>query len=198
MRSNILLQHKTFIFLIVSVVALLVLAVFLFPSFYNKDTVAQVPNSSSPDLSCVSRAEEKIVRGNSLAGVIEPGATVTLLFGYYDCNPVKLGDVVAYSYSGNSEPLVKIVKGVSGDAFGVKQDDGVWRLLINGELVKNAQGELYNLDERAFLLLSLYVVDYNGKIPVDTFLLLGNLPNGSVDSTHFGLVDKTDIVAKVE
>jgi len=39
---------------------------------------------------------------------------------------------------------------------------------------------------------------YKGVIPENTYLLLGNRVSGSVDSTTFGLVDKSGIVAKVE
>jgi len=47
-------------------------------------------------------------------------------------------------------------------------------------------------------MLSLYERDYKGVIPENAYLLLGNRASGSVDSTTFGLVDKSGIVAKVE
>jgi type IV secretory pathway protease TraF len=47
-------------------------------------------------------------------------------------------------------------------------------------------------------MLSLYEKDYKGVIPENAYLLLGNLIFGSLDSTHFGLIDKSGIVAKVE
>jgi type IV secretory pathway protease TraF len=47
-------------------------------------------------------------------------------------------------------------------------------------------------------MLSLYEKDYKGVIPKNAYLLLGNRISGSVDSTTFGLVEKSDIIAKVE
>jgi hypothetical protein len=34
-------------------------------------------------------------------------------------------------------------------------------------------------------------------IPKDAYLILGNLPNGTIDSSAFGLVAKTDILGRV-
>jgi type IV secretory pathway protease TraF len=53
------------------------------------------------------------------------------------------------------------------------------------------------LDERGYRVLSLYEKDYKGIIPEDAYLILGNLPQGSLDSSHFGLVGKKDILGKV-
>jgi hypothetical protein len=53
------------------------------------------------------------------------------------------------------------------------------------------------LDDQGYRLLSLYEKDYKGIIPEDAYLILGNLPQGSLDSSHFGLVGKKDILGKV-
>jgi type IV secretory pathway protease TraF len=47
-------------------------------------------------------------------------------------------------------------------------------------------------------MLSLYEKDYKGIIPQNTYLILGDQPSGSVDSSVFGLVDKSDILGKAE
>jgi type IV secretory pathway protease TraF len=47
-------------------------------------------------------------------------------------------------------------------------------------------------------MLSLYERDYKGIIPENAYLLLGNNISNSIDSTVFGLVDKSGIIAKVE
>ena len=45
-------------------------------------------------------------------------------------------------------------------------------------------------------MLSLYEDDYKNSIPQNTYLILGNLVEGSLDATRFGFVDKGDILGK--
>jgi type IV secretory pathway protease TraF len=47
-------------------------------------------------------------------------------------------------------------------------------------------------------MLSLYEDDCSEGIPQNTYLILGNLTSGSLDSSRFGLIDKSDILGKVE
>lgn len=158
---------------------------------------------------CITGVGDRTVRGASLSGLIEPDSIVKILFGYYDCNEIKRGDIVAYNYAGDANPIIKIVKGIPGDKFYLKEAEGVpirdktsngvnWNILINGETLKNSQSELYLLGEGGYRMLSLYERDYKGVIPADTYLILGNLASGSLDSTHFGLIGKRDILGKVK
>ena len=144
------------------------------------------------NLECVSRAEEKIVRGESLAGLIEPNETVKIFFGYYDCNEIKKGDIVAYNYTGNPVPIIKVVKGIPGDKFYFQEVEDGWYILINEEILKNSYGQSYILDKGGYRMLSLYKEDYKGIIPKNTYLIMGNLVTGASDSTRFGLVHKDD------
>lgn len=148
---------------------------------------------------CVTKIEDRLVRGNSLSGLIEPGQTVKILFGFYDCNEIEREDIVAYNYAGNSEPIIKIVKGISGDKFQLElAESGDRHILINGEILKNSQNQPYVLNEKGYRMLSLYEKDYKGIIPQNAYLILGNLSNGSLDSSRFGLIDKSDILGKVK
>ncbi len=174
-----------------------------------------IPNSSLPSVSsqnnkvivndvqtvlkpCISKTEERIVRGNSLTGLIEPGQTVKILLKFYDCNEVKRGDVITYSYAGDKNPLIKIIKGVSGDKFELQKTENDWHILINGEIVRNSQNQPYVFGNGGYKMLSLYERDYKGVIPENAYLILGNLASGSLDSTYFGLIDKSDILGKVD
>jgi signal peptidase I len=139
---------------------------------------------------CSIKIEEKIVRGNSLEPLIKNGETIEVLFGYYDCHSIQRNDIVLYSYSGNKNPIIKIIKGIPGDKFSLKKTNNGWYILINGEILKNSQNQPYIFDEQGYKILSLYEKDYKGIIPEDAYLILGNLPQGSVDSSHFGLVGK--------
>lgn len=143
------------------------------------------------------KVEERTVRGNSLTGLINEGTTVKIVFDYYKSNEVARGDVVAYAFSGNKDPIIKIVRGIPGDKFDVVNDGIKWRLQINGAIVKNSAGEPYSLDDRACRMLALYITDYKGVIPANAFLILGNLVEGTTDSTRFGLVDRGDFIGKV-
>ena len=147
---------------------------------------------------CVINVEEKTVHGTSLSGLIEPGSTVKILFGYYNCNEIRRGDIVVYNYSGNPNPIIKIVKGIPGDLFHLQKTESGYNILINGEIVKNSQSEPYLLGESGYRMLSLYENDYKDVIPANAYLLLGNIASGSLDSTHFGLIGKDDITGKVE
>lgn len=190
------------------------------PAVWENNDVVFAPSltegseKSADKYNCVSKTEERIVRGDSLSGLIESGAIVKILFGYYGCNEIKREDVVVYGYAGNKDPLIKIVKGISGDKFHLEkipstgsrlhQDfDGQagqagWNILINDEILKNSKGEEYFLSEQGHRMLSLYENDYRGIIPANAYLLLGNVASGSLDASRFGLVDKSDILGKAE
>ncbi len=153
---------------------------------------------AEPEWGCNIRQEERIVRGNSLEGLIESGKTIRVLFGYYDCHEIEREDMVLYSYAGNEEPLLKIIKGIGGDSLELTEAENGWNILINGEVLQNSKGEPYFLDERRHRMLSLYESDYYGLIPEDAYLIMGNLATGSTDSTRYGLIHIADILGKAE
>lgn len=156
-------------------------------------------NKNSFDLSCVSEETEQIVRGQSLSGLIEEGQAVKLLKGFYNCNPLRRGDVVAYNYSGQPEPIIKIAQGLPGDTFSLaKNKRGNYNIIINNQAAKNATGQTYELPAGRQRMLELYANDYQGVIPADAYLILGNQTEGSLDSTRFGLAGKEEIIGKIE
>lgn len=147
---------------------------------------------------CQIKAEERIVRGNSLSPVINSGDTVKILFNYYDCYPIERDDIIIYNYAGNENPLIKIVKAMPGDSYELEEtDSGEWHILINGQILKNSEDKQYLISDSRYKMLSLYEDDYQNGISQNTYLLLGNLASGSQDSTRFGFVDKSDILGKV-
>jgi signal peptidase I len=154
-------------------------------------------SSQTTDSSDCFKEEERIVRGSSMVPLVNPGDTIKILVGYYDCHPVERGDIVAYRYYGNKNPVIKMVKGIPGDEFHIEKNDGEALIHINGEPVKNSENIPYRLNAKACKMLSLYEQDYNGTIPESTYLLLGNQADNSVDSRRFGLIDKRDIIGKV-
>lgn len=158
-------------------------------------------NSEEPRINysdCITKTELLEVRGGSLAPLINQGEIIKLLHKYYNCRPLKREDIIAYNYAGNNAPLIKIVKGIEGDKFQLKKSvTGCWNILINDKILKNSQKMPYCINEQGYRMLSLYEKDYSGFIPKDAYLILGNQPDGSLDSTRFGLVSRKDLLGKV-
>ncbi|MBU2579247.1 signal peptidase I [Patescibacteria group bacterium] len=142
--------------------------------------------------------EIKIVRGNSLEPLVLAGAEIKVLPDYYKYQEIKRDDLALYHYAGNDVPLLKIVKAIPQDTFKLvaKDNNNNYNLFINDKIATNSQGLAYVFNEKQFKMLSLYKRDYNGIIPQNTYLLLGDQVNGSFDSSAFGLVDKSDILGK--
>lgn len=147
---------------------------------------------------CPIEIKEEIVSGNSLHGLIENGSTVRIYYGFYKCNEVERGDLVIYNYAGNKNPLIKIAKGMPDDNFHLEQNDNIWHIKINNQILKNSENIPYALDSRAHRMLSLYENEYKGIMPQNTYLIMGNLVGGSTDSSRFGLISKNDILGKAE
>lgn len=140
--------------------------------------------------SAQANCEEIIIRvhGNSLAPLAKDGAEIDGVRG--DCGAPKHGDFVLVDSPRNPNlPLIKIVFGVPGDKFRLKETEGGHNLIINGTLAKNSEGKPYLFAGKRKDMLSLY----EGPIPANTYLILGNDPSGSTDSTRIGLVDKSAI-----
>ncbi len=146
---------------------------------------------------CLIEKKSYTVNGSSMKGVVEDGVVVEVLVNYYQCNTILKNDIVLYNYAGNENPLIKIVKGVPGDTLALSKNNATYHILINGKVLKNTENNSYELDSRAYRMLSLYVSDYQGLVPADTYLIMGNLVSGSTDSSKFGLISKKDIIGKV-
>ena len=166
--------------------------------FLQKSSV-DIQKKQEEEQTCAIEKKLYTVRGVSMSPVIHQEEDITMYEGYYDCNPVEHGDIVAYQYAGNKNPIIKFVKAIPGDAFTLrrKDDNAVWNIVINGAIVKNSEGKEYEIDEREQKMLSLYITDYKGHIPEGAYLLLGNTYTGSMDSTEFGFASGKNIMGKV-
>ena len=166
------------------------------PQISSRDQTVNTMDLKSQD--CSIKIEEMTVRGSSLDPLIKPEQTIKALFGYYNCHEIERGDVVLFDYAGNKNSIIKIVKGISGDKFELRETEGGWNIIVNNKIVKNSEGKPYLISGNRYKMLALYERDYKGMIPENAYLLLSNQISGSVDSTRFGLVDKSGIIAKVE
>ena len=157
-------------------------------------------NEISGDTSCVDKIERRKIDGDSLSGLAEDGSIVAVLYGFYECNPVQRGDMLVYVSRGSADPLIKLAKGIPGDTFGVFREDVIgtrsWRLYVNDSVLANSIGQVYRLNAEGSSMISIYARNYGNIIPDNTYLILGNVAIGSLDSTAFGLIDRSDIVGK--
>ncbi len=144
---------------------------------------------------CPIKEQEELVSGSSLSGFIEHGQTVVAEYGYYACNPVASGDVVLYNHPGVEVPIIKIVKAVPGDQWRVVKVAGGTELIVNESVAKNSLGQPYVFTKAT--VLSLYEKDSGGIMPADSFIILGNQPGGTLDSTRFGFAHQNQLVARV-
>jgi signal peptidase I len=173
--------------------ALAILEFFLLYKYFFKKNIKLEENQKS----CEVISETKYIRGISMEPILKPEQEITALMGYYDCHPIERNDVVLVNYAGDDNPLIKFVRAVPGDKFHVQKNGETWQIVVNGEILKNSEGIEYNLDEKKAQMIAMYEKDKSGMIPEDTYLILGNMPAGSMDSTQFGLVGNVGIVAKV-
>ncbi len=146
---------------------------------------------------CNYSLETKTVRGASMKGVFSPGTEIKIAKGFYNCHSIERGNVIIYNFSGNENPIVKSIKAIPGDNFNLKEQEGGCVIEVNENILKNSTRESYLLGVKEYQILSLYEKDYQGKILPETYLILGDVASGSVDSTHFGLVSKKRILGKV-
>jgi len=154
-------------------------------------------NKVKTQTSCPVQEEIRTVRGNSLEPLVPSGSDIKALFGYYNCHEIKRNDLVLYHYGGDKVPLLKIAKGLPQDSFHlIKNENEDYNLLLNGKITTNSRGIPYVFSGNKYRMLSLYEHDYQGIIPQNAYLLLGDLASGSVDAGVFGLVDKSDIIGK--
>lgn len=144
-------------------------------------------------------ASEKTVQGHSMEPLFYDGDTIRSLLGYYDCHEIKRGDIVLADYGGASFGIIlKTVKGLPGDTFTLSSDGLGWHILVNGEVLTTATGVKYSLPDYVATILKSYENQSAGIVPAGNYLLFGEIPEGSFDSTRAGFFPHESIIAKVE
>ena len=144
------------------------------------------------NLSCVE-ARDFIIRGTSLEPLVKDGAMVKGLLGYYQCNPLKRGDLVIFRFKTRKELFVKKLVGLPGDRI---EFEGNY-LRLNGRILKNSEGEPYLFSERSKKILKAPLE--GERIPEGKFLVLSEkvFPT-DFDSRQFGYLEKEHILGKVK
>ena len=132
--------------------------------------------------------------GESLGSVARSGDALLLLEGYYGCNRVQRGDLVALRWAGRAAPLAKVAHGLPGDVLSLHLGPGGWELRVNGAPARTSQGEPYFIDERSRRVLAQYAQREGGRIPEGGYLLLGDRATLTTDARAFGLVAREDLL----
>lgn len=141
--------------------------------------------------------EEVEVRGNSMSPLLRDGDSVRVYYGFYDTHEVERGDLAVCRFSFRRDPLIKIVHAVPGDRFALEErPDGTALLLVNGAVLENSAGRPYEFTGRRKRMLAIYARDYKGVLPQDSYLLLGDAVEGSLDSGRFGLAAREALAGK--
>ena len=138
---------------------------------------------------CLVTNENVKVHGTSMEPMIKDGRELKFMRKYYECNEPQRNDIVLYNYAGSKDPLIKRVVGIPGDTFSYVDN----KIIINGVEMTNSEGKPYVVESQR---LTLYTTSYP-TIPENAYLILGDNPTGSTDSSVFGLVSKNDILGKV-
>lgn len=135
------------------------------------------------------------VEGNSMSPMIQDGETIVFVNKYYRCskNSPKIGDLISYKYGGNKHPLIKKIVATPKDRVEIKNN----KLFINNIEVKNSREKPYVFSTQEIDMLQLYISE-NNTIPPNSYFILGDNTENSLDSRKFGAISLDDFLGKFE
>ena len=131
-----------------------------------------------------------IVNGDSMFPLLEDQQEIILIKNYYDCYDPQAGDLVAYDYAGNDNPIIKLIKATDQDKLEIKNN----KLFINNQVMTNSVDQEYNFNNQEIKVLNLYIE--NNHLPTAAYLIFGDNVSSSNDSRVFGAVGLADILGK--
>lgn len=165
----------------------------LFSTYYFQEEIDEMG-----ELSCVQEQKMFQMGDAYLAGLIEKGDTLKSFIGYYNCNPVQMGDLVYFRISPPIAPVVRIVYGLPGDQFELIRGSSAdqWNIKINGDLIMSGE-QPYFINSRHTPPLRTYQLARNGKLKNGEYIILSNIPPGISDSSNLGLIKKSALEGRV-
>ena len=133
------------------------------------------------------------VRGQSLGESVPNGTTVSV--SAPSCEGIKHGALVVFNTTADQKaPVIKRAVAIPGDTFSVSDDGSI---TVGGAQATTADGSLYRLSSHGIAMIRLYENDYHGIIPSGSYLLLGDIPQGALDSSRLGLISASMITGVV-
>lgn len=130
--------------------------------------------------------------GNSLAGLIDPGAPLRV-FPVECLDRLHREDLVVAKHVEHPVPLVKRLMGLAGDTLSL---DEKGRLHINGEVATTTKGTAYRFEGERRELLTSAIAEAGEVVPEERYLLLGNTPGGTADSSRYGFAPREAIIGR--
>ena len=118
--------------------------------------------------------------GRSMAPYLWDGESLAL-----ECRPPQRGELAVF-HSGSGQALIKWVVAVPGDLLAMEDD----RLIVNGIIVATAEGIPYRF--RGIRAVTLSALE--GVVPAGHVIVLGNLVDGTDDSSRYGLIDIREVI----
>lgn len=134
--------------------------------------------------------ENNIVNGDSMQPMLQDQQEIVLIKKYYSCFDPQVGDIIAYDYAGNDNPIIKIIKATDKDWLEIKNN----KLFVNNQVLKNSTEQEYSFSQAEIKVLELYIED--NYLPADAYFVFGDNISSSNDSRVFGAVARSDILGK--
>ncbi|MFZ4648211.1 MAG: signal peptidase I [Patescibacteria group bacterium] len=183
-------KKKPLAFLGIIVSALVLVGIFF---FLKSPSLRKIVQQESYDPNTI----EGTVTGDSLFPLLKDGEKVKIQMGYYSSSTVPVREeIIAYDYAGSEIPIIKIIKGMPGDAWRLEKSGTDYKIFVNNKVLKNSEGLEYLIPENKVKVLQLYADTYP-NLPKGAFLILGDKISGTTDATAFGLVDLDDVLGRV-
>jgi len=179
-------MSKTFKILISIIFGLFIIIGIVFLYLQKKETKIET------NFSCY-KIEEKNILGSSMYPTLTNGEKVKGLVGYYNCNEIKRGEMIILEFQTREETFVKRIIGLPGDSLEFTKESFA---KLNGEVLKNSQGQPYLFSSQSQKILSIPLE--SGKISQVSYFILGEEQGpATFDSRQFGFVEKDHLKGKV-
>lgn len=152
-----------------------------------------VATTATAQPACITKPYH--IQGTSLAPTIPNGATLMALTGN-GCplnSHLTHGALVLFRNGAATQPIAKFVRGIEGDTLTLTPTkNGLLQPRLNGHILTTTSGQPYAWQPRHANMVTLALTP-SGTIPAGALLVLGEDPTGTLDSTHYGLIARTDI-----
>ncbi|MDZ4678441.1 MAG: S26 family signal peptidase [Oligoflexia bacterium] len=192
------MQDKKTFRILIGVIVLLVGSAILYK--YLRDGGLGFNVNKTGENACVKEVKTVEMRDDNIKGIIDKGQKIKVAMGWYECNPIKKGDLAVFYRPGLLDvPYVKVVRGAPGEKFSVKPDSSKkgWNVYINGDAISyNGRAFVFG-DIREEPALRRYEVVRNGVLRDNEAILMSTVPPGDFDSTTTGLHFSGGLIGKV-
>lgn len=149
-------------------------------------------------MECVQASQLHSMRQPDMGALLEKNQQYKILVGYYDCNPIERGDLVAFLVPDAERPVVRVVRGLPGDQIEVRAVEGdKWEVLVNGDPAFEPNAQVMWTPPTASPLLQEVLLKQDNILRENEYLVLAVSRLGEADSLSLGPTAKTQITGKI-